>query len=221
MSTRGLIAKPEGDAWVGTYHHWDSHPSGLGVTLMEAHAGHFNGDVEAMIAYLVDGEKVGWSTINGADWSLPKGWHDSQNPDEPCAVCGREMWRHYAQYYPEGGPTDPMVNGTRRASLVKPSEIVQLGHSFGHRPPPPLGPQSYTARGETPTNPEGDYTRPSDEDAGGAEWVYVLCPGGVLVFEGDVGMFGMGGGNFGNPVLVPWGDVPAMLAVEDRGDEGE
>lgn len=218
MGTRGIIAKPDGDGWMGRYHHWDSYPSGLGVTLLSVYDSVFDGDVDAMIEYLVDGEPVGWSTINGADWSLPKGWHDRHDPDGPCALCTLPMWRHYAQYYPEGGPDDPMINGSRRSGLIHPDEVMQLGHAHVDVEQP-QGPQSYSARGESP---EGDHWhRSTDDDASGAEWCYVLCRGGIMVYEGDFGAFGMGGGNFRDPVFVPWGDVnmTAMVAIEEHEDE--
>jgi hypothetical protein len=211
MGTRGCIAKPEGDGWRGRYHHWDSYPTGLGLTLLAVHADTFHGDTDAMIAYLIDEEPVGWSTINGAEWSLPKGWHDSHDRDGKCAVCGLEMWRHYRQYYPEGGPNDPMVNGKHRTGLLRPNETMQLGHTF-EEIRRPQGPQSYSARGET----NEMWITSEDTDTGGAEWCYVICGGGLLVLEGDYGAFGMGGGNWKNPELVAWGDDVAMRAIEDR-----
>ena len=33
MSTRGVIARKDGDGFTGRYHHLDSYPSGLGQTL--------------------------------------------------------------------------------------------------------------------------------------------------------------------------------------------
>lgn len=209
MGTRGVIAKPDGDGWRGRYHHWDSYPSGLGATLLGLHESHFEGDTDAMIRYLIDEEPGGWSTICGVDFSLPKGWHDSLDRDGLCALCAAPMWRHYAQYYPEGGPDDPMVNGTRRRGLIHPGETMQLGHSF-ESIPAPKGPQSYSARGEA-----GDHWIISaDEDASGTEWVYVITPPGLLVWEGDMGMFGCGGGNFRGRGLVPWGDLAGMLDIE-------
>jgi hypothetical protein len=212
MGTRGIIAKPEGDGWAGRYHHWDSYPSGLGATLIELHADHFAGDVDAMIAYLIDGEPVGWSTINGADWSLPKGWHNRYDDNGECAVCGQEYWRHYHQNYPHSDdPADEMVNGHRRKGLLIPDTVLQLGHSF-EEIEQPHGPQSYSARGE-----DGDYWHHStDEEASGAEWCYVLCKTGIIVFEGDYGAFGQGGGNWKCPTFVRWGDRDGMLAVEER-----
>lgn len=212
MGTRGCIAKPEGDGWRGRYHHWDSYPTGLGTTLLEVHAEVFAGDHETMIAYLIDDEPVGWSTINGADWSLPKGWQDSHDPDDLCGECGEPLWRHYAQYYPEStDPDDPIVNGRRRKGLLKPNETIQMDHSHVHVPKP-HGPQSYSIRGETGEQ----WITSEDADVGGAEWCYVICPWGLIVLEGDMGAFGMGGGNWRNPELVRWGDVATMHAIEER-----
>lgn len=207
MGTRGCIAKPEGDGWAGRYHHWDSYPEGLGRTLQRVHA-ELDGNLDEMIALLIDGEPVGWSTIVGKDMSLPKGWHDSSDRDALCVECGKAMWRHYAQYYPETTSTRcPWVNGARRKGLLKRDEIVQLGHSF-EAPPEPLNPQSYSSRGE-----EGDqWIRSTDEDVSGAEWCYVLTPAGIMVLEGDFGAFGMGGGNWHGAVLVPWDDPEAMTS---------
>lgn len=196
MGTRSVVAKPVGDGFEGRYVHWDGYPSGVGASLWKARQEHFS-TVEEMVTYLIDEEPVGWSALGGIDWSLPKGWHDAYDRDEPCADCTLPMWRHYAQYYPEGGPNDPMVNGARRAELIIPGETMQLGHS--HRSVPVItGPQSYSCRGET-----GEQWITSDGDDCGPEWAYVLTPHAMYVFErrfgkrGEdqghgVGMFGMG-----------------------------
>lgn len=74
MSTRGVIARPNGDSWTGRYHHWDSYPSGLGKTLFNAYHGHFNRDVEYMQHFLLDEHPAGWSTIVDSDFSIKPGW---------------------------------------------------------------------------------------------------------------------------------------------------
>lgn len=77
MSTRGFIAKSTRKNGVeGVYHHQDSYPSGLGKALWDAYHGFFAGNVRHMIAYLVDGEPVGWSNILGADFAEGPGWDD-------------------------------------------------------------------------------------------------------------------------------------------------
>jgi len=216
MSTRSIIAKPEGDGWEGVYHHWDGYPSGVGVELLTIYRSVFGGDLDAMTKYLIDDEPVGWSTICGADWTQAKGWQDDYDPDAPCAACDQPMWRHYAQYYPEGGPDDPMVNGRRRVGLLRPNEVMQLDHTHQaiHAP---KAPQSYSSRGETTfEGRDNDHHHATDEDFSGAEWLYVLTPGGILVAPGDFGAFGMGGGNFRDATLIPWDDVDGMVSVEKQ-----
>ena len=70
MSTRGAIARVNGDGFKGVYHHWDSYPSGLGASLMNLYQGHFNRDLEKMLKELIDNHPAGWSTINDADFRL-------------------------------------------------------------------------------------------------------------------------------------------------------
>jgi hypothetical protein len=86
MSTRGFIAR-EKDATAGTfegrYHHWDSYPTGLGKTLWDLYHGHFDRDAQAMQKFLLD-EHTGWSTINGADFSLPPGYGNKEAPQCYC-----------------------------------------------------------------------------------------------------------------------------------------
>ena len=81
MSTRAIIAKPSGvnGNWKGRYHHWDGYPSGLGVTLITARGQHFGGDLTRMIAHLIDGERVGWSTINVENPAGPPSWSDDHD----------------------------------------------------------------------------------------------------------------------------------------------
>lgn len=218
MGTRSVIAEPFGDGFRGRYHHWDGYPSGLGHQLWDLYHGHFAGDVEAMTTYLITDEPVGWSTINGADFDQPKGWHDAHDPQSPCALCPEPMWRHYAQYYPSGGE-GPMVNGARRVGLLKPDEVLQLDH--GHEAiEVATGPQSYSCRGETSSEPDGQWIH-SDGDDGGTEWAYVLGARSLFIFERrfgmpqddqghGVGMFGLGAsdtdeGGYWAPVAeLPW-----------------
>ena len=52
MGTRGAIGKPMADGWISRYHHWDSYPTGLGLTLITAKDLFFGGDLDAMIKKL-------------------------------------------------------------------------------------------------------------------------------------------------------------------------
>lgn len=63
MSTRGAIAKPHGDGWIGVYQHYDSYPHGLGKALWWLYHWVFAGDVELMQAELIDAHPGGWSNI--------------------------------------------------------------------------------------------------------------------------------------------------------------
>lgn len=83
MGTRGVIARPVGEGFEGRYHHWDSYPSGLGLTLIQLRNGFFQGDTDAMLRVLLDEHPAGWSTINSADFSLPAGF-DSAGPNCYC-----------------------------------------------------------------------------------------------------------------------------------------
>lgn len=80
MSTRGAIgrltSKPGGKIkFFCRYHHWDSYPkSGLGSTLFQLRNGYFKGDTNAMLKVLIDEHPAGWSTINGADFSITPGY---------------------------------------------------------------------------------------------------------------------------------------------------
>lgn len=207
MSTRAVIAKPDGDGFRGRYHHFDGYPSGLGVALVGTLAEQFGGDLEAMVTRLIDEEHVGWSNIIGHDLSMPSCWHDSSDPAALCASCTLPMWRHYAQYYPEGTADDPVVNGRRRAGLIHPEQVMQLGHSFEALPPEPQGPQSYTARGESAQ--DGDYWITNQGDDGGTEWAYVLSAGGVLVVKREYLSL-----TWRTLALVAWNDASGMDAIE-------
>ncbi len=100
MSTRAAILLPTGTMWksgvfrasvestfavthiaaFGRYHHSDGYPNGLGVSLIEAYVEGFagrrvnNAGFLRMVKTLVFDHPAGWSTINGADWSLEPGF---------------------------------------------------------------------------------------------------------------------------------------------------
>lgn len=99
-------------------------------------------------------------------------------------------------------------------SIIAGADLSQPGCWVDSGDRPNNAPASYSARGET-----GDtWITSQDEAFPGVEWVYVLTPSGVMVWEGDGGAFGMGGGNFRDPVMVPWGDVVGMAKVEQDTD---
>ena len=82
MSTRGAIARLTGvtpPRFRGRYHHWDSYPTGLGHTLWTLYHGHFGRDLRALLHVLLDEHPAGWSTLNGADFSLRPGFTELAN----------------------------------------------------------------------------------------------------------------------------------------------
>ncbi len=83
MSTRGVIARATKDVFEGRYHHWDAYPDGLGKTLYGLFSGHFKGDLEAMLKFLLDDHTAGWSTINNRDFTLEAGF-DGPGPNCYC-----------------------------------------------------------------------------------------------------------------------------------------
>ena len=187
MSTRGAIARlKDNESWEGRYHHWDSYPSGLGATLFQLIRSEQLGDLKATLTTLLDDHPAGWSTINGADWSLTAGFPDDEAG--PCAQCGKEMWEHYAQYYEAHGLPEPPH---------PPDSYAVLGHPFD-RPRIPQGAQCYChgSRGE-----DGQLVTNQNASAIGVEYAYVFDVerARMLVLssytEGGqkmIGMFGMG-----------------------------
>lgn len=93
MSTHSTIARPDGDSWIGSYHHWDGYPSGVGATLWKLYHEHFKGDIETMRRVLVD-EHKGWSTINQADFSLSPGFIEHFSELDNCQECNKNKYDH-------------------------------------------------------------------------------------------------------------------------------
>lgn len=204
MSTRAAIARPNGESesgaprFKGRYHHWDGYPSGLGATLFEIYRSVFDRDIEAMLKMLLDKHPAGWSTINGADWSLPAAPRDHFM--ELCKVCGEPNWKHYAQNYepyglprPETQPDDPYG-------------VQVFDHAYEHDFDRAHGPQCYChdAEGKRTKEHEPAWLVTEKNAAGsGVEWVYVLdaekrTMAVLSSYVGDakmIGMFGAGDPN--------------------------
>lgn len=86
MSTRGVIARLEGahpPQFCGVYHHWDSYPSGLGHTLWKLYHEQFERNLKVLTQVLLDEHPAGWSTINGADFSLAAGFIELMSGSGP------------------------------------------------------------------------------------------------------------------------------------------
>ena len=94
MSTRGCIARLNGDSFKGVYHHWDSYPTALGATLWELYHGFFKQDIELMLKTLIDEHPAGWSTINDKDFSIKAGFIEHGGGESKCPQCYCHGDRH-------------------------------------------------------------------------------------------------------------------------------
>lgn len=173
MATRGAIARLNGNGgFKGAYHHWDSYPEGLGKTLYHLYHGFFKRDLEAMLKYLIDDHPAGWSTINGADFSLPAKWWHWPNENSPCEICGKENWRHYRQYYEKRNEELPPEE-----LWSKENDVLVLGHSSKHswENQPAHGPICH-CHGENGNLTGSQPFIITEENAAGSgvEWVYAF-----------------------------------------------
>lgn len=103
MGTRGIIARIDKKrGFAGNYHHWDSYPTQLGATLWKLYHGHFQQNLKQMLKVLIDDHPAGWSTINGADFNLPPGWHNAgSGHTNPTCYCHLDRHREGRVIYPE------------------------------------------------------------------------------------------------------------------------
>jgi hypothetical protein len=63
MATHGIIARVTGDGFIGSYHHHDSYPSGLGRAAWRAIRCRFGRDAEAFLAWAIDEHPQGWKSL--------------------------------------------------------------------------------------------------------------------------------------------------------------
>lgn len=80
MGTRSVVARPMGDGFEGRYVHWDGYPTGVGAALLR---GSQQLGTAALRKLLVEDEKVGWSSLCNADFTLPPCWIDGAIDDAP------------------------------------------------------------------------------------------------------------------------------------------
>lgn len=189
MSTRSEIFGPDGK---GRYHHWDGYPLGVGRTLWALYHGHFERDVRAMRKVLLEDHPAGWSTINGADWSLEPGFIDNIN--YTCAKCGEDHNLHYWQNLTSAqkkalGEWDPL----KRGYLVK--------DHMPQRPEMPKPPQCY-CHGAREEEADGRILGPEI----GEEYAYVIEDAGLRVFASPKKLLG----------FFPWDEPePTWSKLED------
>lgn len=137
-----------------------------------------------MLKFLIDEHPAGWSTINGADFSLEPGF--KRDGDLPCEVCQCPNWMHYTQYYPAHGlPTPPSFNG---------KSYAVFNHGY-KEPDLPHGPECYCHGGR---NEEPNKITELNASGCGCEWAYVF-DGDTMEIQSSytdegkmIGMFGCG-----------------------------
>lgn len=246
MSTRAAIARPNGDGFLGRYHHWDGYPDGLGQALYELAQPNRNrnlmnlpptpwdGDVEKMLEVLIDQHPAGWSTIIAADFSLLPGFIELGSPTVPCVQCGLSANDHACQYIKDHGEPKPCRAG-------KPSPDGFYNQHLGHiYVPEPMSkavadacPQCY-CHGDRAE--EGWDVDEKNAAGSGVEYAYVISANRKMTvlssyteIDGQsakmVGFFGMGDPDsewkpIGHVDLDgPQPDWAAMGEAEDEGVE--
>ena len=103
MGTRGIIVRLDKKRrFAGNYHHWDSYPTKLGKTLWKLYHEHFERDLKQMLQVLIDEHLGGWSTINGADFTLEPGWSNASIEQmNPVCYCHGDRHEEGRLIYPE------------------------------------------------------------------------------------------------------------------------
>lgn len=80
MSTRSVIARVTGTegAFKGVYHHWDGYPTWLGHALWKMLHDQFNGNLSAMLQFVIDDHSAGWSRLDDECYCHPKRERDAE-----------------------------------------------------------------------------------------------------------------------------------------------
>ncbi len=95
MATRSVILRETQAGPFGVYHHGDSYPTGLGKHLWKTLHGHFKGDVEQMLKWLIDEHPGGWSTIVGTDPKIKAGY---ANAPKNTFTADKKLTKAYERY---------------------------------------------------------------------------------------------------------------------------
>ena len=189
MSTRGVIARQNSNGgFTGVYHHWDSYPTGLGVTLWKLYHHHFR-DIDKMVHTLIDDHPAGFSTIVGKDFTLPVGYNEFDK--RICVVCGKPNWEHYFQNWEHHGKE---LTPEAKESMER-EHYQAFDHSFD--PIPTRNPECF-CHGDR--HEEALQVTEENASAMGCEYAYVFDGNGQMrilsSYNEDnskmVGMFGCG-----------------------------
>lgn len=118
MSTRSVVAIPDGDAWKGRYVHWDGYPTYMAPSLTDL----VRRDGLAKVVLTLTESFYGWSTIDPNETRL-----------EDCSGFDAKQF----------------------------ASVVGFGVAYKDQPK--------------------EWLTPNDD--AGTEWVYILCPAGLLVVK--------------------------------------
>lgn len=208
MSTRSVIARPDGDGFAGTYAHWDGYPTCRGrqlwQTMQELDS------IHALRDYAIrEGSPGYWSSYQAPSTAL----EEAKKPafiDEPCNLCNatgtRADWKTTCGFKGCNGCNS---TGTRRRTY---------GDGVAN--------QGWVEESSL------NWVTSSGDDMG-TEWAYVLGDAAMFIYERrygnpaddqghGTGMFGMGasdtesGGYWAFVAEIPWdGDEPNWDVVEN------
>lgn len=210
MSTRSVIARPEGDGFIGRYAHWDGYPTCRGAQLWQS----FKelGSAEALRKYAIrEGEKGYWSSYQPPSEAARQ---EALPEKVTCKFCDGTGTR----------PTDDCWDADSEWAK-------QCG---GCNACGGTGMERNRERHDGWTPEEHDNMVSSLGDDMGTEWAYVIADMVLSVFErrfGDpdnddghgTGMFGYGasdtedGGYWKLVCVAPWdGPEPDWEAVQEQ-----
>jgi hypothetical protein len=213
MSTRSIIARPEGDGFAGRYCHWDGYPTCRGAQIWEAMK-ELDGDVEKLIGYAIREDDPGyWSSFQTP---LKAAEMRDLPPTEECHLCdGTGIRPDWARFGDAPG-CNACGGSVGRGGQAKVGTGVVKNRAIM---------EGYIE--ET----DGSWVESWGDDCG-TEWAYVIAPHALYVFErrfgavGDdhghgTGMFGMGasdtevGGHWAPRAEIRWdAEEPDWEAIE-------
>ena len=106
MATRAAIARKRQGGWTGVYHHWDGYPTGLGAHLWDLLHNRYAGNMERLVADVIDAHPGGWSHLmDGPIYKpVPGSRALSWEATEHGPAC-------YCHTYAEGGYQDMVIQG--------------------------------------------------------------------------------------------------------------
>lgn len=157
MGTRSLVLKPEGDAFVGRYVHWDGYPTGVGQSLLNI----VQRDGLEMARRVIIDEHFYWSSIESR---LVREQYDAKTKNYKTTDLSG---------FPIGLPMDSLSYAGEKRGEVSASFIVGYGEADLNSPKDESEYDDYLV---TP----GNY-----QNQGWCEWTYLMADNGLWVCPYD------------------------------------